>query len=232
MRRIAATAALAAVTVVALPALPASACLRPYPSIEVDRAEIVAGATVRVHDEVHAREDGSLPPCNPVVPSAEPDETPSPEVSASDDPAVGPTPLVTPPVTLPPLVPVAFHAPADPGLLVHVSIVAGRPGDPGYDAAKPRELAVVAPKPAQRWNDELWTFAFEARVTVPGDLRPGVYTLTAWQPSGIYFGDAGIRVVPALAQTGAPTEPLVRIAALSLLAGAGALAAARKVRRP
>lgn len=217
-----ALAALAAVTVVVVPAVPASACSPARPSIDVDRAEVVAGATVRVSGEEIVDEDGKEIPftChNPPIPT--PSEQPDMTVSAEPDP-VTPTPLVT----LPTLVPVAYAAPADPATLVRVSIAEWRDWD--EPAADFRDLGTVAPNPLRRWKDDRWSLTFSARVTIPADLPPGRYVLNAAQVKGVWFGEADVTVVDALSATGSATGDLVRIGLLSLAAGAGALAAGRR----
>lgn len=171
-----------------------------------------------------------MPSCGDWLRPPTPDATITQEPAEPEDLATS-EPFPTPAVTLPPLVPVALDQPADPGLLVHVELGTG---DPWPGEARPvlRRLAVVAPAPLRPWKREkdLWTYAFEARVTLPRDLAPGHYYLHAYQPKGTFFGDAALTVVPSLAETGAHTVPLVRLGLLSLLTGTAALVTARRAR--
>jgi hypothetical protein len=210
MRRIAATAALAAVAAVTLPAAPASACSYARPILEVGSTRVAAGATLRVAGEEIMEEDGSYPDCMPALPPTAPA---SPPPATETEPSAAPSDSSTPLVSLPPLVPVA-HVAATRPVEVYLS---------------DRLIATLAPARKAPWKNGLYRFWFSASVTIPADVKPGRYGISA--AGDVAFGGAEITVVEGLAATGAPASGLTRLGFLLLLAGAGALAAARRVRR-
>jgi hypothetical protein len=94
-----------------------------------------------------------------------------------------------------------------------------------------RELARTALGPVTKSSyEDLWRFTFATTARIPADLRPGRYTLTAGQQDGVFFGFAEITVVRTLPDTGAPVADLLRLGVLSLVTGAGSLAAGRRRR--
>lgn len=234
MKRLAATAALAAVTVLALPASPASACSMPSGYLDVGTEPLRSGATVAVSGDVTADANGDVGTCHmPTVPlpTMEPSETaePEPTMSASGEPDVGPTSPV-PTVTLPPLLPVAYS-----GGRVELWMASAADYLAPVEVPRGKDFAIgtVPATPRRPWGDPkdgLYEYTFSGRVTIPAGLKPGRYEIGAFQEGVVSWGHIEVDVVAGLPETGADTTPLLRLAALSLLTGAGALVAARRVR--
>ncbi|HEV2889804.1 MAG TPA: hypothetical protein VGX28_05460 [Frankiaceae bacterium] len=245
MRRLAATAALAAVTALALPAVPASACSLPTGWFQADADPLTAGSPVRLTGSVVADANGSVGTCHmppPTTPepsgtpipdeTAAPAETASPETiapSESAEASATPTPSETVATrTLPPLLPVANPLPQPAKVTIR-----SWPEELGPTGPE-RAIGWISPDPVKPYGDpkdELHEFSFSAVVTIPADVRPGRYQLSVFQPGIVSWGFIGVDVVAGLPRTGTDTDVLVRLATLSLLSGAGALAAARRARR-
>jgi hypothetical protein len=222
MRRAVATAALAAVAVVALPMPNAFACTVPMPMLNVSAERVPAGGTLAVSGDVVADEDGRVPSCQPLPPPT-PTPTPAAEPSGTMTATAEPMPSETPLVTLPPILPAAYEVPEP--VTVTLRAYAEWPAL----AAPARTIGVIPPNPTRPWRDDLYTYSFAGRVTVPGDVKPGVYVLDADEANGVWFGFAHITVVDELASTGTAVLPMLQLGVLALLAGGGALLAARKV---
>jgi len=230
MRRVAAVAALGTVVAMLLPVAPASACSMPSGYFEADRYPFPAGSTVRLTGDMVADEDGNVPTCTmPPLPTAtaEPSETgePVPQESASAG-TIGPSASESqePAVTLPPLLPAAYAAAND----VVVTLAPWRE----FEAPGPRrEIGSLPADPVTPWGDAkdgLYHYTFAGRVTIPDDVVPGSYELAASQRDGASWGYLHVDVVAGLPQTGSPAVPLLQLGVLALVAGAGALLAARK----
>lgn len=222
MRRVAAAVAVAAVAALAVPAVPAHACSVSRGFFEVESDPVVAGASVVLDGEVLADGAGRMKSCDMPVPIPSP-EVSEPAETASAEPDPGPSSIVT----LPPLVPVAYAAAAEP---VTITIEQAYDGNVPY-VYQPRVIGSITPNP-NRWHAPgLLRWSFRGRVTIPADLLPGEYDLGANQKDGVGYGVVRITVTRGLATTGAPAAALLKIALLALLTGAGALGAAKLVRQ-
>lgn len=206
MRRLTSAAALGAVVLLAVPATPASACSVPIPAIDVDRERVARGGQVGVSGEQLGDEDGKHPGCETPVP---PVPTPTAVVVA---PSESPSPSESPLISLPPLRPVAFEA-------RQVTVTLEEYREWPAPSAKARTIAQVATGSRAPFESDLYTYSFAATVQVPRDVTPGRYVLRAFEPDGVYYGQATITVTSGLAATGSDA----RLAALALLLLAGAM---------
>ncbi|HEX8001882.1 MAG TPA: hypothetical protein VF519_04225 [Mycobacteriales bacterium] len=226
MRRTAATAALATVAVLLLPAVPASACSFPHGFFHLSRDPVPAGARVRLSGDVIADNKGQMDfSCPPL-----PHPTPSPSPTRPDQITVSEEPLPeeseSQVVVIPTLVPVAFHAPADPATLVTVTIAEAREWN--EPAAPRRTIAWLIPNENRPWGDPadgLYEWSFAGDVTIPAGLRAGRYELAAFQRIGVNYGYVFVEVTDGLPSTG---TDVTRLALLGLLAAGTATAAARR----
>lgn len=224
MSRLVAGAVLAAVVLVAVPVLPANACSMPIPAIDLDRDRVARGGRVTVSDTETARADGTVPTCvTPTPPPASPTESPVAVAPSPEEPeTASPSPSESL-ISLPPLRPVAFVA-ARP---VTVTIEEYRDWD--QPSAKGRTLATVAAGSRVPFQNDLYTWSFEARVTIPRDVTPGRYVLRAFEKGAVYYGEARITVTNDLASTG--PNRYVTAFGLLLLGGAALLVRQQQAHR-
>ena len=222
MRRIAATAALAAVTLLALPSASAGNCRGDRePELTAASTRVVACSPLRVSGGVELDGNGFLPPCMPgVLPRPEPSSADPEEHTETVEVTAEPSPLV-PLVTLPPLVPVAY-APR------HVTVTIGEPIPLIGPDPEARPIATLPAEPRLRLSEGWYRFAFDGRVTIPRDVKPGRYVLRAHTQPAPYYGQVEVTVVEPLAATGGHAADLVRLGLLSLATGAAALVAGRR----
>ena len=246
MRSALALSALAGLLV--LPAPVAFACGGHEGGVELSDPVVVPGGSLRVTGDANqgpscwhagpAPEETETP--SSVVPTAlpglptptalpglpAPTTLPAPAVVATA-PVTAPVAPATPPATAPAPRAVPAAAPTHAGAKT-VRIVL-RQGRVGYGGDVPHtHLATVAPATSVPLGEGWHRHRFAATVRIPRSVAPGRYVIEAEQRGVVWFGAHAVRVVTELPATGAPVGDLTRLGLLAILAGAGAVVAARR----